>query len=300
MASKKKSRGKAKKMAKKAEQKQEAATQQGALDEQMERLKIERSDEAALLDEAIKLAAAEKEALDVVGAEQEERAGKLVKNQSNGCYHGYVDTDDRFIIEDFCKTFVAGFTSLGGVENGEDYFPNFRAGTIATKEKYLEMWSDSSKLKLAVSLCFCNGTHHVLEGNIELARLLAAIACYFQEYASVQIDNQRPSVTGTTLPELFLSDEHTLVQYLRKNIPCSCLQTKYEEVKSITKMGMCCNDKCSLPKRMVERRSMFYCARCRAPNCCSRECQKADWPVHKEYCDQLVDLNAMWESRKQP
>jgi hypothetical protein len=44
MASKKKSRGKAKKMAKKAEQKQEAATQQGALDEQMERLKIERSD----------------------------------------------------------------------------------------------------------------------------------------------------------------------------------------------------------------------------------------------------------------
>eukprot|EP00984_Skeletonema_dohrnii_P018782 scaffold8854_cov97-Skeletonema_dohrnii-CCMP3373.AAC.7 len=78
MAKKKKGRGKAKK----AEQKQEAATQQGTPDLQLERLKIEDNskDEDALMDEAIKLAAAEKE----------DRIGKVfAKKHSNSCYHGW-------------------------------------------------------------------------------------------------------------------------------------------------------------------------------------------------------------------
>jgi hypothetical protein len=60
VSKKKKGRGKAKKAAKKAEEKQEAAAneQQGTPDGQMQQLTI---DEDALLEEAIKLAAAEKE-----------------------------------------------------------------------------------------------------------------------------------------------------------------------------------------------------------------------------------------------
>jgi len=61
----------------------------------MERLNIDDDTEVALLDEAIKLAAAEKEALEAAVAEQEERVDKLAKKHSSGCHHGHVDTDDR-------------------------------------------------------------------------------------------------------------------------------------------------------------------------------------------------------------
>ena len=64
------SRSKARKGAKKAE------GQQGTPDTQMERLKIEQANEDALLEEAIKLAAAEKEALDAAAAEQKEQNEK--------------------------------------------------------------------------------------------------------------------------------------------------------------------------------------------------------------------------------
>ena len=104
---KKKGRGKDKRATKKAEQKQEAATQQGTPDlKKLERLKIEDNskDEDALLDEAIKHAA----------AETKDRIGNVfAKKHSNSCYHGYAETGDRFIIEDFSKAFFAGFISPG-------------------------------------------------------------------------------------------------------------------------------------------------------------------------------------------
>ena len=83
--------------------------------------------------------------------------------------------------------------------------------------------------------------------------------------------------------ELYDADEHTLVIFFRKRIPCKCLDEKYEVVKSIAKVGLCANPKCSLPDRKAARNKM-YCTQCRLENYCSRECQVADWKIHKEYC----------------
>ena len=82
--------------------------------------------------------------------------------------------------------------------------------------------------------------------------------------------------------ELYKCDEHTLVKYLRKRIPCSCLDEKYNEVKSITRMGLCFNAQCT--SDIVQRSKMMCCARCGEVNYCSRECQKAAWPEHKTNC----------------
>eukprot|EP00984_Skeletonema_dohrnii_P030057 scaffold21168_cov141-Skeletonema_dohrnii-CCMP3373.AAC.7 len=95
MATKKKKKQKGRGKAKKAEQNQEVAKQMETPDKQMERLNIDDDTEVALLDEAFKLAAAEKEALEAAVAEQEERADKLAKNQSSGCYHGHVECRHR-------------------------------------------------------------------------------------------------------------------------------------------------------------------------------------------------------------
>jgi len=96
--------------------------------------------------------------------------------------------------------------------------------------------------------------------------------------------------------ELIHADEHTLVKYLRKHIPCSCLDEKYEEVKKIKKMGICFNLQCSLPNREAERSTMLSCTRCRRVNYCSPQCQKVDWTDHKQDCDCWVALRAAFES----
>ncbi len=98
--------------------------------------------------------------------------------------------------------------------------------------------------------------------------------------------------------EILNWDEHTLVAYFRKRIPCKCLDEKYKEVKSITKMSVCMNPECSLPGRKVERKGMLHCIRCRQRYYCSRECQEAAWPMHKEFCNQYVDKQAAFEAKQ--
>jgi hypothetical protein len=178
MPSKKKkssSRNKARKGGNKTKEKLEIP------DAQMQRLKIDDSqaDEDALLEKAIKLAAAEETAL---AAKSEETSEKLAEKHGNGCDHGWVETEDYRIIADFAKTFVSGHQSVPrDAKMGE----RFEAGRRASKEKYPEVWDDPSKLKRVVNYFISNGTQQVLKGNNYGARGYAFLACYFEEYISV-------------------------------------------------------------------------------------------------------------------
>ena len=100
--------------------------------------------------------------------------------------------------------------------------------------------------------------------------------------------------------ELCSCDLHTLVSFLRKRIPCKCMDEKYEEVKTLIKMGLCSNPDCSLPDRKAERNKILYCARCDQVGYCSRACQKAHWKEHKEDCRKIADLKAEFDSKQPP
>jgi len=67
--------------------------------------------------------------------------------------------------------------------------------------------------------------------------------------------------------ELHVADEHILVSFFRKRIPCKFLDKKYctREVKHIAKIkiGLCWNPSCSLPERKADRSKMLYCIQCR-------------------------------------
>jgi hypothetical protein len=285
MPSKKKTSGWSKKGRKAANMVEE---QQETPDAQMERLKIDEdteADEDALLEEAIKLAAAEKEALDAEAA--------------NRCGHGYVRTEDYLIIEDFANTFLSGHDSIRLHKMTLlSVAKRFTAASKASTQKYPKVWNDSSKLKQVISSFIAIGTQNVLEGDINGARSYASLARYFEEYIALYLHKTKAAFDVTKVIELSSADEHTLVKYLKKRIPCSCLDEKYKEVKAITKMGVCCNPQCHVPDRMVERSKMLYCTRCRNANYCSRECQEAAWPIHKELCDKYIRARAELDSRK--
>ena len=246
---------------------------------------------------ARKAAKAKEESRVVVAAGQ--RQEESVEAQMQGlkfnhityvdCKHGcslLSDSEAKIYVE-FIETFIAVFCS--GV-----HFQHFLTAYHATKEKYPSMYS--SKLEAAISILLSYGTQMILEGDNHTAGLYAMIAFFFEDYLAVKVRKTKEDPCLTKILELQSADDHTLVSYYRKRIPCSCLDEKYKEVKSIKKIGRCYNPNCSLPDGRVERSKMFSCTRCGEANYCSVECQKSHWKKHKQYCAETVKAKAAFSA----
>jgi len=134
----------------------------------------------------------------------------------------------------------------------------------ATWEKYVEIWTDSTKIALTVSCLLRRGTECILEGKCDAARMIATIASYLEQLVKIVFHETQPRMNLGKMNELFAGDEHTLVSFFRKRIHCTCLDEKYEVVKSIAKVGLCANPKCSLPDRKADCSKMLYCT---IPSC---------------------------------
>jgi hypothetical protein len=266
---------------------------QGTLDSEMQRLRIgqqEGDDEDdALLEQAIKLAAVEQL--------------EIEENKKENCTHGY-NPSSRFqarFCEDFLKAFTDAYHSAVTLRLREDdgiYAPlNSVIDAFRTAVKSFSSTGalrNKSNVERVIPCCLAEGTKKfILDENYADARLCAALAL-FTKYAHTDeptlLDQQR-------MLELLYGDEHTLVRFFRKQIPCSCLDEKYNEVKSVTKMGICYNDDCPLPGHMAVRSKMLRCTGClndHYVSYCSRECQEADWPSHKKFCGKTAkEVSAM-------
>ena len=205
------------------------------------------------------------------------------------CSHGYspISTDEDKICCEFINAFIITAFSRACAEEG------FCAAQVATEETYADVYS--SKLDTVISKLLLIGTQLILEGE-RIARLCAAFAFYFEEWIASEVHKTKVDINWTKVHELRKADDHTLVSFYRKRIPCSCLDEKYKEVKSVKKMGLCYNSTCSHPEQKVQRSKMFYCTRCGDANYCSVECQRADWKIHRQFCDEAVKKKAAFNS----
>mmetsp|Transcript_7803 Transcript_7803/g.12887 ORF Transcript_7803/g.12887 Transcript_7803/m.12887 type:complete len:350 (-) Transcript_7803:52-1101(-) len=265
-------------------------------------------DDDAILEEAIKIAATEKRALEAAAAAEERRqedsssdaqgrqrqtTGDAALREGNDddddanvrCCHGFQPSSrTRYLLcYEFVKTF--GTVHDEATTHNED---GFVKGIKATEEKHPEAWNDISYIESIICFCLCTGTEHLLREEYNSARLQATLARYLQEVIAVH-GNVQNDIYWTKVFELYGADEHTLVKYFRRRIPCSCLDEKYNEVKHVTKVGICFNPECPLPDRTIERCKLMNCTRCRQAQYCSIECQRADWKSHRRTC---VDWNS--------
>lgn len=156
----------------------------------------------------------------------------------------------------------------------------------STKDEYSDVWNEAAKMKQVISYFLYNGTMHILDENITSARTSAFIARFYDQWLKVNVHQSQACIDSLKMIETFLYyDMHSRVKYFWRRIPCSCLDERYKEVKSTPKMGQCCNTKCAHPDAKVERSKLRCCSRCRSVTYCSRGCQRADWSVHKKFCD---------------
>ena len=231
--------------------------------------------------------AKEEESRAVIAANQQQEGSLEAQLQrliiSQQCKHGCpsFSADEEKICLEFIIAFNTAFYSqdnMGGA---------FKTAYNATNEKYADVYD--SKLEAVISIFLSRGTQCILDGdNYRKAQLYASFACYFEH----MMDSTKATCDWGKIIELYHADDHTLVSYYRKRISCSCLDVTYKRVKSVKKMGWCCNRTCSLPGKKVERSKMFYCTRCGVVNYCSVECQKNHWKAHREECNRVAEKKA--------
>lgn len=262
MPSSKKARGRARRAAKEAKAVEEeveetvVANQDGSLEAQMQRLTIN---------------------------------NLLRESDAVQCRHGYeLEGNEARLCLEFVDEFDRGYDER--LHAGEREIRDLiTAGVNATMEKFASvLLNDVEKMEHVVSYYVASATQNILDGNDDAAHINASFTSFFEAHVRYFLKSgANPpigGVGGRRIAELQWADMNTLVTYLRKRIPCDCLDKKYEEVKSITKIGLCANSACPLPERKVERKKMFTCSGCSMTYYCSYECQKAHWPVHKKYC----------------
>ena len=210
------------------------------------------------------------------------------------CTHGADTLSSRsFFLEEFRSEFEEALRRCNCVLTSLEEAYN------ATMNEFADMWNDSTKLILASSLLLRDGTNSLIEDYYNDARDAATFARFFEQHIAVMLNRTQALINWAKLDETFYSDDHTLVKFFRHRIPCSCMDEKYEEVKSITKIGFCFapNPQCS-SGRYVDRSKTKYCSRCRCATYCSRECQVADWSRHKPHCDRNAAIIAKFEAAK--
>ena len=262
MPSRKKAKGKARKAAKEAEAaKAEEESQAVILANQVQKRSLEAQIERLIINAV---------------------SPKLCRH---GCPSPSLSPDDLKMFKDFINAYIDVFRTTNKVAEG------CVTAYEATEDEYAEVYA--SKLDTVISLLLARGTHCILDGDNSQARTYAFLASHFEEILVLCLYRTKTTANSTNPTELGRADDHTLVSYYRKRIPCGCLDEKYKEVKSVKKMGMCYNPNCSLPDHgRVERSKMFSCARCGDVNYCSVECQRADWKKHKQYCVETAEKKA--------
>ena len=154
--------------------------------------------------------------------------------------------------------------------------------------------------------CVAKGLHHLLlEENTEhkwsILGCLVAIVLSLEQYNPAEgigglleedPSSKNVSTTGvkrndSPVVDLLLKNrstiegcERSLTKFFAKRITCSCLAEKYSKTKAQDKTSLC-----RFCKERKKRNSLMVCSICRDVSYCSRQCQVADWPCHKEYCE---------------
>jgi hypothetical protein len=193
-----------------------------------------------------------------------------------------------------CKLFIDSFKDVFYPQMNIDICAAHRMAYEATMLRFPDIWGDFSQMEKVISSLSSAATLHTLLNDTDGSHNDAGLAYYFEEMLAVQ-KGEKPSANFPKIFEMRVADEHTLVSYLKSRIPCSCLDDKYKEVKSVEKMGFCWNPDCPSPR--VERSATLCCARCRRTNYCSKECQIAHWQRHKIDCIKFSCLQSAFDSR---
>lgn len=156
-------------------------------------------------------------------------------------------------------------------------------------QRHSQVWSEDNHRELAIQTFVSIGTNMLLadddinEGSLSMAKTILVLEHYdsseglslhspfYGHSSAVKRRDMEPNLSST---------RRDVLKFYRKRIPCKCLKRMHLEARKTTpKMGRCthCDE-----ERV--RALLHVCSKCMIYQYCSRKCQVAAWPTHKEEC----------------
>lgn len=206
-----------------------------------------------------------------------------IPNHSNSrCYHGQVKHTPKV-----CVQFIAAFFHSYLENNAKPESMNTLVnGALKTAyDKFPEVITNKNYLEIIKKSMISNGVSSLQEGTPEMSLTIVSALLLIDSYTP-----SCPARPGTFIcpdPKKMLRSKdilngcrRSLVKFFVNQIPCNCLDDLYDRVKSTTpKMSLCPG--CQQRK---ERKSMLVCTGCERVQYCSKACQLAFVPKHKQKC----------------
>lgn len=130
-------------------------------------------------------------------------------------------------------------------------------------------------------------TESLLGANMQECNMILTARCTGIHFILESLDLNKADPFGVTKNHDYLliardlveEDKRSLVKFFRKRTPCSCLDYMHAELKRQAKTGLCRH--CG---RRMEWKALKECSKCEVVQYCSKECQVAHWPEHREAC----------------
>jgi hypothetical protein len=154
-------------------------------------------------------------------------------------------------------------------------------------DNHRQVWDNATLRKLALDIVVSIGTNFIIldkdHHGIKFASRLAVTIFLLEQYNGNGKDGFLLAIHQASLVagDVKWGGEREGIRYYLKRIDCTCLKAKYSLVKKLQPTRI---SKCSTCNQMKVRSSMMLCERCRVFQYCSKECQAADWPIHKCHC----------------
>lgn len=212
------------------------------------------------------------------------------------CTHGFIEFPDGHV----CKQVVDELVQTMQLDDDDEFFRRL-ANVPGLLEARRDEWEDENNSRWIQSYFVAQGTKHILDENDKGARVFAVFAALLEQ---VQMAEKGDFGKAQAIMELLTAVDHraagdrTMLGFLKKRIPCKCLDERYGRVKSQKKTGLCYSTQCTLPLRTTERSKMMTCSQCRMVHYCSRQCQLVDWPFHRQKCKDYAAMRKLTAAGK--
>ena len=190
----------------------------------------------------------------------------------------------------------------------DEYIIHWNQGGMATVEMiaptiktHPQIWNDKSLRENTVSILtrmganlFLSMSKHrpplspneerrIINGVLHLARTIGVLKhydCNFNDHRVPDLDSKMRDLQSN-----ISSNMRDCLKFFSKRVSCTCLKRMHQEARRTQpKMGRCMN--C---EEEMKRVALSVCSRCMITQYCSRECQVAHWPDHKESCNRYVN-----------
>eukprot|EP00984_Skeletonema_dohrnii_P012311 scaffold4982_cov92-Skeletonema_dohrnii-CCMP3373.AAC.2 len=179
----------------------------------------------------------------------------LAKFKKSSCTHGW--NHDEYRDSHDCHNFLESVLDVFCRSESTVFIFDDAAEKAALQYKYPEIWKDPTKLEWIASAFVSIGVEAIIHEDDNVSRGLLSLYSainseWIHQHVAFALHKSMPAMYSARLNELIHVSKRRLVSYLKKRIPCSCLNSLYNVVKHLPKQERSNSVRCGAVRLVVE------------------------------------------------